>query len=106
MDQSAPHRVVVTGLGAIASLGHTVDAFWASLVAGRSGIDRVTQFDTTDYACQIGAEVRDWDAAQHMDPKDARRNDRLHAVRLLRRPPGGARCRSSTRPGRMATGWA
>jgi 3-oxoacyl-[acyl-carrier-protein] synthase II len=76
MDQSAPRRVVVTGLGAIASLGHTVDAFWASLVAGRSGIDRVTQFDTTDYACQIGAEVRDWDAALHMDPKDARRNDR------------------------------
>jgi len=76
MDQSAPRRVVVTGLGAIASLGHTVDAFWASLVAGRSGIDRVTQFDTTDYACQIGAEVRDWDAARHMDPKDARRNDR------------------------------
>ena len=76
MDQSAPRRVVVTGLGAIASLGHTVDAFWASLVAGRSGVDRVTQFDATDYACQIGAEVRDWDAAQHMDPKDARRNDR------------------------------
>ena len=76
MDQSAPRRVVVTGLGAIASLGHTVDAFWASLVAGRSGIDRVTQFDATDYACQIGAEVRDWDAALHMDPKDARRNDR------------------------------
>ena len=76
MDPSASRRVVVTGLGAIASLGHTVDAFWASLVAGRSGIDRVTQFDATDYACQIGAEVRDWDAAQHMDPKDARRNDR------------------------------
>ena len=76
MDQTASRRVVVTGLGAIASLGHTVDAFWASLVAGRSGVDRVTQFDATDYACQIGAEVRDWDAAQHMDPKDARRNDR------------------------------
>jgi 3-oxoacyl-[acyl-carrier-protein] synthase II len=76
MDHSASRRVVVTGLGAIASLGHTVDAFWASLVAGRCGIDRVTQFDTTDYACQIGAEVRDWDATQHMDPKDARRNDR------------------------------
>jgi len=76
MDQSASRRVVVTGLGAIASLGHTVDAFWAGLVAGRSGIDRVTQFDATDYASQIGAEVRDWDAARHMDPKDARRNDR------------------------------
>jgi 3-oxoacyl-[acyl-carrier-protein] synthase II len=76
MDQSTSRRVVITGLGAITSLGHTVDAFWASLVAGRSGIDRVTQFDATDYASQIGAEVRDWDATQHMDPKDARRNDR------------------------------
>ena len=76
MDQSTSRRVVITGLGAITSLGHTVDAFWASLVAGRSGIDRVTQFDATDYASQIGAEVRDWDATQHMDPKDARHNDR------------------------------
>lgn len=78
MDQyaSVPRRVVVTGLGSITSIGHTVDEFWASLMAGKSGIDRVTQFDVTDYACQIGAEVRNWDAAQYMDPKEARRNDR------------------------------
>ena len=73
---SAPRRVVVTGLGSIASIGHTVDAFWQSLMAGKCGIDRVTQFDTKDYACQIGAEVRDWDVNLHMDPKEARRNDR------------------------------
>ena len=77
MENSAsPRRVVVTGLGAIVSIGHTVDAFWASLIAGRSGIDRVTHFDSTAYSSQIGAEVRDWDAAQFMDPKEARRNDR------------------------------
>ncbi len=78
MDQyaSTPRRVVITGLGSISSLGHTVDEFWASLMAGKCGIDRVTLFDTTDFACQIGAEVRGWDAAQHMDPKEARRNDR------------------------------
>ncbi len=41
-----------------------------------SGVDRLTHFDPTDFACQIGAEVRDWDVNQHMDPKEARRNDR------------------------------
>src|SRR6266567_3434776 len=75
-NQSSSRRVVVTGLGAVTSIGHDVDSFWASLVAGRSGIRRVTLFDPKDFASQIGAEVRDWDAAQHMDPKEARRNDR------------------------------
>ncbi|HEY9153852.1 MAG TPA: beta-ketoacyl-ACP synthase II, partial [Opitutaceae bacterium] len=69
-------RVVVTGLGAITSLGHDVDTFWNSLLAGKCGIDRVTLFDPTPFACQIGAEVRNWQADQHMDPKEARRNDR------------------------------
>ena len=66
----------MTGLGAVAALGHNVEAFWASLVAGRSGVSRVTLFDPSPFASQIGGEVRDWDAAQHMDPKEARRNDR------------------------------
>jgi 3-oxoacyl-[acyl-carrier-protein] synthase II len=76
MDSSSSRRVVVTGLGAVTALGHTVDAFWRSLLAGRSGVDRVTHFDPTQFASQIGAEVRGWDPAQHMDPKEARRNDR------------------------------
>jgi 3-oxoacyl-[acyl-carrier-protein] synthase II len=75
MDSSS-RRVVVTGLGAVASLGHEVDAFWAGLLAGRSGVDRVSLFDPTPYASHVGAEVRGWDAADHMDPKEARRNDR------------------------------
>jgi 3-oxoacyl-[acyl-carrier-protein] synthase II len=77
MDTSAStRRVVVTGLGTIASIGHDVKTFWASLLAGRSGIDRIQLFDPSGFASQIGAEVRDWDPAQHMDPKEARRNDR------------------------------
>jgi 3-oxoacyl-[acyl-carrier-protein] synthase II len=77
MENSAPRkRVVVTGLGAICSLGHNVDDFWANIVAGKSGVDKVTLFDARDYNCQIGAEVRGWDATQHMDPKEVRRNDR------------------------------
>jgi 3-oxoacyl-[acyl-carrier-protein] synthase II len=76
LNTEAARRVVVTGLGVVTSIGHDVDSFWASLVAGQSGIRRVTLFDPTEFACQIGAEVRDWEAAQHMDPKEARRNDR------------------------------
>jgi 3-oxoacyl-[acyl-carrier-protein] synthase II len=66
----------VTGLGVVASLGHNVEQFWANLVAGKSGIRRVALFDPSPFASQIGGEVRDWEAAQHMDPKEARRNDR------------------------------
>lgn len=69
-------RVVVTGLGAIHGLGHDPVSFWNSLIAGKSGVDRVALFDPTPFACQIGAEVRDWNVEQHMDPKEARRNDR------------------------------
>ncbi len=63
-------------MGVVASLGHNVNDFWASIVAGKCGIDKVTLFDAKDYSCQIGAEVRGWDPAQHMDPKEVRRNDR------------------------------
>ena len=73
---SSSRRVVITGLGVVTSIGHDVDTFWASLLAGRCGIHRISLFDPKDFASQIGAEVRDWDAAKHMDPKEARRNDR------------------------------
>jgi 3-oxoacyl-[acyl-carrier-protein] synthase II len=77
METVTPHkRVVVTGMGVIASLGHNVNDFWSSILAGKCGIDRVSLFDAKDYSCQIGAEVRGWDATQHMDPKEVRRNDR------------------------------
>ncbi len=77
MENSASHkRVVVTGMGVVASLGHNVNDFWANIVAGKCGIDKVTLFDAKDYSCQIGAEVRGWDPAQHMDAKEVRRNDR------------------------------
>src|SRR5580693_8160386 len=69
-------RVVVTGLGVVTSIGHDVRDFWSGLVAGKIGVDRVTLFDPSAFACQIGAEVRNWDVNQLMDPKEARRNDR------------------------------
>jgi len=77
METATSHkRVVVTGMGVIASLGHNVEDFWANILAGKNGVDKVTLFDAKDYTCQIGAEVRGWDATQHMDPKEVRRNDR------------------------------
>ena len=76
MDTQQNRRVVITGLGVVTSIGHDVDTFWSSLQAGKCGVDRISHFDPADYASQIGAEVRDWDVKEHMDPKDARRNDR------------------------------
>ena len=77
METVSPHkRVVVTGMGVVASLGHNVNDFWASLLAGKCGIERISLFDAKDHSCQIGAEVRGWDPATLMDPKEVRRNDR------------------------------
>ncbi|MGA0133560.1 MAG: beta-ketoacyl-ACP synthase II, partial [Opitutales bacterium] len=73
---SQPRRVVVTGIGTISALGHTLDDFWGSLTKGRTGIARVTRFDPTDFPSKVGAEVRDFDPGKYMDPKEAKRNDR------------------------------
>jgi len=77
MDTAASRRVVITGLGVVTAVGRTVDEFWSGLLAGRCGIGRVTHFDPAQYSSQIGAEVRDWDPTQYMDPKEVRRNDRF-----------------------------
>lgn len=70
------NRVVVTGIGTIAAQGTGIDPFWEALLAGKSGIDTVSRFDVTDYPSKVGSEVRDFDAGDFMDPKEARRNDR------------------------------
>ena len=79
MEPSGPApsgRVVVTGLGAVTPLGTGVETFWPRLVKGESGIDRITQVDPTPYTTQIAGEVRDFDATDWMDKKDAKRLDR------------------------------
>ena len=68
-------RVVVTGLGIVSPIGNTVDTYWESLLAGRSGIGRITRFDPTDYRTQIAGEVKDFDATLYMEKKDTRRTD-------------------------------
>lgn len=69
-------RVVVTGLGAVTPLGNDVESFWQGLVAGRSGIDRITAFDPSRLTSQIAGELKGFDAEQVMPRKEVRRNDR------------------------------
>ncbi|MDO5626046.1 MAG: beta-ketoacyl-ACP synthase II [Pseudomonadota bacterium] len=68
-------RVVVTGLGCVSPVGNTVTESWASLLAGRSGIDVVTRFDTTGFASRIAGEVRGLDISPHISVKEARTMD-------------------------------
>lgn len=68
-------RVVVTGLGIVSPVGNSVDEAWGNLVAGRSGIARITRFDASAFSVQIAGEVRNFDLAKYLSPKDARRMD-------------------------------
>ena len=71
----ARRRVVVTGLGCISPVGNTVDQAWSRLVAGQSGIDRITKFDASTFSCQIAGEVRGFDVESYMSAKEARTMD-------------------------------
>lgn len=66
-------RVVVTGMGAITPIGNSVDAFWDGVKQGKIGFGPISYFDTTDYKCKLAAEVKDFNAADFMDKKAARR---------------------------------
>ncbi len=68
-------RVVVTGLGCISPVGNTVDQAWSRLVAGQTGIDRITKFDASTFSCQIAGEVRGFDVEAYMSAKEARAMD-------------------------------
>ena len=68
-------RVVITGLGIVSPVGSTVKSAWASVLAGRSGIGPITRFDVSAFPVRFGGQVRDFDVAQYMPPKEARRMD-------------------------------
>jgi 3-oxoacyl-[acyl-carrier-protein] synthase II len=76
MGKDSKTRVVITGIGVVTSLGHTIDDYWNNLISGVSGIDKVTRFDPTDYPSKVASEVKDFDPTQVLDPKEVRRNDR------------------------------
>jgi 3-oxoacyl-[acyl-carrier-protein] synthase II len=70
-------RVVVTGLGANSPVGIGVEENWSNIVAGRSGIGRVTFFDTTDFPAQIAGEIKGFDATRFISEKEVRHMDRF-----------------------------
>ncbi len=70
-------RVVITGLGAVTPLGNTVDETWAGIRAGKSGVAPITLFDASDYKVKIAAEVKNLDASQWIDKKEARKMARF-----------------------------
>ena len=69
-------RVAVTGLGAVTSLGHDARTTWEAAVAGRSGVGWIRAFDASGYPVRIASEVKDFDIAAVVGPKDARRLER------------------------------
>jgi len=76
-------RVVVTGLGALTPLGKTVDEFWQNLENGVSGCDYIQQFDVTKFKTRFACEVKDFDATQYLDRKEARKLDRYCQFALI-----------------------
>jgi 3-oxoacyl-[acyl-carrier-protein] synthase II len=70
-------RVVVTGMGLICGVGQTSTEVWQNIVAGKSGITKITRFDTTQYACQIAAEVKDFDPLKFIEKKEVKKMGRF-----------------------------
>ena len=91
-------RVVVTGLGCISPVGNTVRESWENLVAGKSGIDLITQFDASAFACKFAGEVKGFKIGDYIPEKEARHMDRFihlglaaacQAVAFLASPQAG-----------------
>ncbi len=68
-------RVVITGLGIISPVGNTVEQAWSNILAGKSGISRVTRFDPSAFSSQIAGEVKGFDVTEYISAKEARRMD-------------------------------
>src|SRR5256885_16600665 len=75
---NSDRRVVITGLGVVTPVGNDLETFWKNLVEGKSGIRRIQTFDTANYDCKIGGEVRDFEPKNFFkNAKDVRRTDRF-----------------------------
>jgi 3-oxoacyl-[acyl-carrier-protein] synthase II len=73
-------RIVITGIGAVTPLGSSIRQYWDGLVRGQSGIRRITQFDASMYPCRIAGEIPDFEAAEYIDKKEARRIPRFGQI--------------------------
>jgi 3-oxoacyl-[acyl-carrier-protein] synthase II len=70
-------RVVVTGLGLICAVGNTTEEAWRNLLAGTSGVTRITSFDVSNFACQIAAEVKNFDPLKFIEKKELKKMGRF-----------------------------
>jgi 3-oxoacyl-[acyl-carrier-protein] synthase II len=70
-------RVVITGIGLICGVGNTTDAVWQGVLAGKSGVDRITGFDASNFACQIAAEVKNFDPFNFIEKKEVKKMARF-----------------------------
>lgn len=77
------NRVVITGLGAITPLGNNVSKYWSNLLMGVSGANEITRFDASDYKTRFACEIKDYDALDHFDRKEARKLDRYSQYGLI-----------------------
>ena len=78
-----PRRVVITGLGIVSPVGIGVAAAWGNILAGHSGIARITRFDATAFPSQIAGEVKDFDVSKWLSAKEARRYDTFNHFGLV-----------------------
>ena len=78
-----PRRVVVTGLGALTPIGNNLSEYWEGLIAGESGADYITYFDSTLFKTQFACELKNFDALDHMDRKESRKYDRFAQYALV-----------------------
>ena len=72
-----PRRVVVTGLGALTPIGNSVPSYWEGLVSGKSGAAPITYFDASEFKTQFACELKGFNALDHFDRKEARKQDRF-----------------------------
>jgi 3-oxoacyl-[acyl-carrier-protein] synthase II len=75
-------RVVVTGIGLICGVGNSTDVVWKALLAGQSGVGRITSFDPTAFACQIAAEVKNFDPLNYIEKKEVKKMGRFIHVAI------------------------
>ncbi len=76
-------RVVVTGMGALTPIGNTLDEYWAALKSGKSGAAKITQFDASLFKTQFACELKEFNATDYIDRRDARKLDQFSQYALV-----------------------
>jgi 3-oxoacyl-[acyl-carrier-protein] synthase II len=80
-------RVVVTGLGCVSPVGNTVEASWAALLAGKSGIAKITHFDASPFSTHFAGEVKDFNIEDYIPEKEARHMGRFIHMGMAKSKP-------------------